>query len=118
MPILTKEAPSTAAAEVATIKRMVAKEFEVDVSEIESDTRVVPIPMIRHVAMYMVRRLIPEGSASLMFVARSFNREHYGTIIHAVRNVEAQRDVDPKFKRKVDALRLRIRDVIGAKGSS
>lgn len=95
--------------EIELIKRMVAEEFDIDVSEIDRETRIVPIPMIRFVAMTLVRELIPSAATSLPLIARAFKRSHHGTVINAVATIKDRRDTEPAFKRRIGALKTKIK---------
>ena len=74
------------------IKRNVAREFEIEVIEIDSERRKKDAVIPRHVAMYLTRNLTPK---SFPEIGRRFGGRDHTSIIHAI-NMTARRMVKDK----------------------
>lgn len=106
--------PSVGNPRIALIKRMVAEEFGVDPLTIDGREKTEPLPMIRHVAMHLARRLDPPSAMSLPYAARAFKMTSHASILHAIRATKARMATSRTFKVQVAALEIRIRKAIEA----
>lgn len=90
-----------------SIKERVAKEFEVQVSSMESAERKKAVSMARSMAMALIRELIP--SASLTDIGRAFNKDH-SSVYEAVQRVKAKMESDPELASRYHRLKLALKN--------
>jgi hypothetical protein len=84
-----------------------AEEFGVRVRDVLGPWRTVRVVAARHMAMYLVRYVSPH--LSLPAIGRLFGGRDHTTILNAVRRVEARRDADPDYDRRIRELLARFR---------
>jgi chromosomal replication initiator protein len=91
--ILPEEGRKPAAAEII---KVVARHYDLKISEIKSknNSRQVVIP--RQVAMYLCKRLT---DLSYPKIGELFNDKHHSTVMYSVEAVEKKREIDPEFAR-------------------
>ncbi|HYO13708.1 MAG TPA: chromosomal replication initiator protein DnaA [Thermoanaerobaculia bacterium] len=80
----------------STIIKVVARHFDLKVSEITSRSNSWPILRPRQVAMYLCRKLT---SLSHGEIGHLFNNKHRAAVMFAVRRVEERRKEDPDLER-------------------
>ena len=85
---------------VNTIKRAVAQQYDVRITDITSKRRPAAIALPRQVAMYFCRRLT---DASLPEIASSFEKTH-ATVLHACKRIDAKLKTDEAFRRKLQMI--------------
>jgi chromosomal replication initiator protein len=84
------------------VRRTVANYFEVSEAALYSKSRKQPLTDARHIAMYLVYRLVP--SMTLETIARHFGRTDHTTTMHAIRKVEARIETAPDVRHDVFSL--------------
>ncbi|MGB9596598.1 MAG: chromosomal replication initiator protein DnaA, partial [Candidatus Poribacteria bacterium] len=90
-----------------SIKKVVAKHFNVRLSDIKSDKRTKPLTLPRHVAMYLCRRLT---KLSLIDIGRDFGKKDHTTVMHACDKIEEAIQNDPVFEKTIDQLIKEIKE--------
>lgn len=90
-----------------SIKKVVAKHFNVRLSDIKSDKRTKPLTLPRHVAMYLCRRLT---KLSLIDIGRDFGKKDHTTVMHACDKIEEAIQNDPAFERTIEQLIKEIKE--------
>lgn len=89
------------------IKLYTALHFGVKVEDLLGVSRSKKINRARQIAMYLCRKLT---GASLIEIARAFNRKDHSTVIHGIRKVEEERKRDRKLNQIVSFLEKHIGD--------
>jgi chromosomal replication initiator protein len=84
-----------------SIKKVVAKHFNVRLSDIKSDKRTKPFTLPRHIAMYLCRRLT---KLSLIDIGREFGKKDHTTVMHACDKIEEAIQNDPGFEKTIEQL--------------
>ncbi len=79
---------------IKIIQKYVALHFGVSVEDILGDKRSAKVNKARRIAMYLARKLT---DASLIEIARAFNRKDHSTVIHSIRKVEEEIKRDRKL---------------------
>jgi chromosomal replication initiation ATPase DnaA len=100
----TTAAPGTPLDKIETIKRIVAADFGVMVWEIDSPARTVPLPQVRHVAMFLTSRLVPHEDASFPEIARAFNRINHNSVVHGIEATATRMETSRAFRSRVERL--------------
>ncbi len=90
-----------------SIKKVVAKHFNVRLSDIKSDKRTKPLTLPRHVAMYLCRRLT---KLSLIDIGRDFGKKDHTTVMHACDKIEEAIQNDPGFEKTIEQLIKEIKE--------
>lgn len=85
---------------VGAIKQMVAMRHNVDVKDIDSNSRRREVVFPRQLAMYLTRRLTERSYPEL---GRSFKRDH-STVLHGYERIRQRCSIDPAFAEYVEAL--------------
>ena len=80
------------------IQRMVANYFGIKPADLKSKNNSRRISFPRQVAMYLCKNLTGQ---SLPAIGQCFGGKHHSTVIHAIRKVETQRQMDKDFDRLV-----------------
>lgn len=86
---------------IATIQAEVAHYFGIPVAEMRSARRFRDVARPRQIAMYLAKQLTPQ---SLPEIGRRFGNRDHTTVIHAIRQVEHLRAIDPELNEDVEAL--------------
>jgi len=89
------------------IKKVVARHFNVRMSDLKSDKRTKPLTLPRHVAMYLCRRLT---KLSLIDIGRDFGKKDHTTVMHACDKIEEAIQNDPMFEGTINQLIKEIKD--------
>lgn len=89
------------------IREAVASEFGVTVDGLVSKRRTKELTVPRQVAMYLIRELLDR---SLMEIGRLFGGRDHSTVIHSIKRVEEELEMDPAFRLRLDALRSTLAD--------
>lgn len=82
------------------IKRAVAEQYDVRVTDITSKRRPAVIAVPRQVAMYFCRRLT---DSSLSEIASAFEKTH-ATVLHACNRIDTRLQTDEAFRRKLQII--------------
>jgi len=91
-----------------SIKKIVAKHYNVRLSDLKSDKRTKHLTLPRHVAMYLCRRLI--NGLSLIDIGRDFGKKDHTTVMHAFDKIQEAMQNDPSFESTVDQLIREIKE--------
>ncbi|HEY7215932.1 MAG TPA: chromosomal replication initiator protein DnaA [Thermoanaerobaculia bacterium] len=91
--ILPEEGKKPAAAEIV---KLVARHYDLKVSEIKSKSNSRQIVIPRQVAMYLCKRLT---NLSYPEIGKLFNDKHHSTVMYSVETVQKKRDGDADFDR-------------------
>lgn len=83
----------------------VAHYYQCSLEEIRSSKRHKQITLVRHVAMYLMKRLTDK---SLTDIASFFKRKDHTTVIHAVSKIETQRKANTELTQQIDAIERSI----------
>jgi chromosomal replication initiator protein len=84
------------------IVEAVSKHFQVSREDLLGKSRMENIVLGRHIAMYLVRKLVP--SYSLMAIAEYFGRKDHTTVMNALNKVKRMIDFDAGLKNRIDDL--------------
>lgn len=98
----------------AQVVEAVSREFHVAEDEIFSKSRMERISLARHVAMYLIRKLIP--SYSLLKVAEIFGRNDHTTVLNAQKKIERILEQDQSFRAKLEEVTEQIKMAADEKG--
>ncbi len=91
--ILPEEGKKPAAAEIV---KLVARHYDLKVSEMKSRNNSRQIVLPRQVAMYLCKRLT---DLSYPEIGKLFNDKHHSTVMYSVDIVQKKRETDPDFDR-------------------
>jgi chromosomal replication initiator protein len=91
--ILPEEGKKPAAAEIV---KVVARHYDLKVSEIKSKSNSRQIVIPRQVAMYLCKKLT---DLSYPEIGKLFNDKHHSTVMYSVETVQKKRDADPDLDR-------------------
>lgn len=86
---------------VDSIQKVVAKHFNIRVSDLRSKRRTKSLTLPRHLAMYLCRRLT---KLSLIDIGRDFGKKDHTTVIHACSKIEEEMQKDPQLRRDVEEI--------------
>jgi chromosomal replication initiator protein len=86
---------------IDSIQKLVAKHFDVDVSDLVGRRRFHAISHPRHVAMYLTRQ---HTELSFPEIARRFGGRDHSTVINAVRKIEGRLKTDDSLSSEVHVL--------------
>jgi chromosomal replication initiator protein len=90
-----------------SIKKIVAKHFNVRMVDLKSDKRTKPLTLPRHVAMCLCRRLT---KLSLIDIGRDFGKKDHTTVMYACDKIEEAIQNDPMFEGTINQLIKEIKD--------
>ncbi|MBO8416437.1 MAG: chromosomal replication initiator protein DnaA [Proteobacteria bacterium] len=90
-----------------TIKERVAREFEIQVSSMESAERKKTVSLARSMAMALIRELI--STASLKEIGRAFNKDH-SSVHEAIQRIESKIKDDPELSARYHRLKLSLKN--------
>ncbi len=88
------------------IIRVVARRFDLKVSEIKSKTNSRHIAFPRQVAMYLGKKL---AGKSLPQIGQAFGGKHHTTVLHAVRKIENLAATDPALQKMLTDIEEELR---------
>ncbi len=88
------------------IIRVVARHFDLKVSELKSKTNARHIAFPRQVAMYLGKKL---AGKSLPQIGQAFGGKHHTTVLHAVRKIETLAGKDPKVQKMLTEIEEELR---------
>ena len=91
--------------EVGTIKRLVAEEFNIRVSDFKSPKRLKKLATARQIAMYLTRSLT---SMSFPEIGEHFGGKHYSTVIHATNKITEMMERDSTFRMNIESLKKQL----------
>lgn len=92
------------------IMRAVCEEFGLPIGVMVSPRRGEPAVRARMTAMALTRELTDQ---SLALIGAQFGGRDHGTVIHAVKTVQNDCDLDPAFKARVEIVRTKCREALG-----
>ncbi len=92
---------------IAEIQEMVAKYYQVSVTDIKGRKRVKQIVMPRQIAMYLARELT---DSSLPQIGREFGGKDHTTVIHAVDKIEKAASADADLKASIIELKNKLKN--------
>ncbi len=95
--------------DIAIIINRVALYFGLKAEDITGNKKSKKITRARQIAMYLCRKLT---YASLIEIARSFNRKDHSTVLHALRKVEEEKKADRKLNYIVSFLESHLREKV------
>jgi len=91
------------------IQKVVAKHFNVRLSELRSKKRIKPLTLPRHVAMYLCRRLT---DLSFIDIGRDFGNKDHTTVMHACNKIDELIQNDPRFEKTIEQILEEIKTKI------
>lgn len=97
---------------IAEIQEAVCAHFHTNLTEMLSSRRARAASRPRQVAMYLARHLTPR---SLPEIGTHFGNRDHTTVIHAVRTIEAIRQINDDMEGDLIVLRLAISLTLGAR---
>lgn len=92
---------------IGQIQSIVAKYYQVTVTELKGKKRVKQIVMPRQIAMYLSRELT---DSSLPKIGQEFGGKDHTTVIHAHEKISEQIKVDDELKNQIIELKNRLKD--------
>ena len=98
--------PRGSKTDLERIQEVVASYFGITKEELLGNGRSIRVSRSRRIAMYLCRRLT---GASLIEIARAFQRKDHSTVIHSIRRVEEERKKDRKTDYILTFLEKQIR---------
>ena len=87
------------------IKSVVAKEFDIELIDIDSERRQMSLVIPRHVAFYLCKQLTPKSYPEL---GRKFGHRDHTTILHGVRATANRMILDQNLCQRIVALQHRL----------
>jgi chromosomal replication initiation ATPase DnaA len=100
---------------VGHIQEVVARHFNVKLSDMCSARRTANVVEPRQVAMYLAKVMTPR---SMPDIGRRFGDRDHTTVLHAVRKITARMAVDDDYRAKVETLRAEIMMEVGKRGQA
>jgi chromosomal replication initiator protein len=91
-----------------TVQDAVAAKFHIKVSEMKSRRRTKALVYPRQVAMYLCREITQQSYPE---IARQFGGKDHTTVMHACRQIDKARDIDPSLQGTLNELK---RQILGA----
>jgi chromosomal replication initiator protein len=88
------------------ILRLVARQFNLKVSELKSKTNARRISFPRQIAMYLGKKLAGE---SLPTIGAVFGGKHHTTVLHAIRKIDKLRTEDASVHKRLEQLEQELR---------
>jgi chromosomal replication initiation ATPase DnaA len=89
------------------IKELVAKEFYLQAETLDARTNVASVVVPRHIAMYL---MYTDEGMSYPQIARAFVGRHHTTVMHAVKKIHTERQIDTKLDALIQRLQKNIAD--------
>jgi chromosomal replication initiator protein len=93
---------------IAEIARAVARQFDVPLRDIQSESRMRRLLLPRQCAMYLARELTED---SLADIGRFFGRSNHSTVAHACNRIRLSLPEEPSLRRQLWAIRQVLRQV-------
>ena len=90
-----------------SIQKVVAKHFNIRLSDLRSKKRTKSLILPRHAAMYLCRRLT---KLSLIDIGRDFGKKDHTTVIHACNRIEETMKSDPELERDIEEIIEEVRN--------
>lgn len=91
---------------ISHIKQAVAKHFQVETRSLASARRTNYLIIPRHIAIYLVRELLPHKSSPE--IGRMFGKRDHSTILHAIKQTKARMAADSGLYQQVCELRGKL----------
>ena len=88
------------------VRRRVAEEWGVTDEALQSKKRTKDLTVPRQVAMYLIKELF---NLPLVEIGKRFGGRDHSTVIHSVGKVVEDLAADPEFRRRVDAVRAKLK---------
>lgn len=93
------------------IENLVASHYQLRVSELKGQARPKPIVTARQVAMYLIKKNLP--NKSLVEIGRQFGGRDHTTVMNALARIEDQQASNLDLKKDIEDLQLRIHNITG-----
>ncbi|MDR1704632.1 MAG: chromosomal replication initiator protein DnaA [Clostridiales bacterium] len=93
--------------DIPYIQEVVSAFYNVTPDEIRSKRRTANLSLARHVAMYLIRKIL---DSQLPSIGNFFGGRDHSTVVHAIDKINELMDADPGLVNKIDDLEKRIRD--------
>jgi chromosomal replication initiator protein len=87
------------------IRELVARRWRVRPEALSSKRRTKDLTVPRQVAMYLIKEML---GMSLVRIGELFGGRDHSTVIHSIRKVEEQMELDADFKQMVEAARVEL----------
>lgn len=87
---------------VSQIVHAVCDVWQITEADIVSRSRTEDVVFARHVAMYIIRRLLP--NLSLANIGHVLQRTHHTSILHGIRNVQNRMWIDKTLESQIEAV--------------
>lgn len=94
---------------IGKIALIVCNEYEVDMEDVRSYSKIKSLVMPRHTAFYLCKK---NTKKSLPEIANWFNRKDHSTVFHAVRKIEANRLLDQDLNCKLLRMQALITPIV------
>ncbi len=88
-----------------SIQQVVAREYNIDVSQLRSSTRRADVVLPRQIVMYLTKK---HTEHSLGAIAARLGRKNHTTVMHGVRAIEDRMSIDEAFRRSMQQLEQQI----------
>jgi chromosomal replication initiator protein len=86
---------------IESIVKAVAEKFSLQPSQLKQKTNEQKIAYPRQIAMYLVKELTP---ASLPEIGKAFNGKHHTTVLHSIKKVDRQRQINPDLNNLINSV--------------
>ena len=83
----------------------VCEHFRVSSSDIMSRTREPDIVLPRHVCMYLMQQELKMSSPK---IARVLNRKDHTTILHGIKKIKHQQEINPELRESIEAIQANL----------
>lgn len=92
------------------VKKMVAEQFNIRLTDLTSANRSKPIVTARQSAMYLIRKHLDK---SLQDIGTAFGGKDHTTVMSAINKITKQLDLDTELRRNIDDLEAKIHNITG-----
>lgn len=90
---------------IKKIKQAVCQHYGIPVREIDSPIRLKQVTLVRHIAMYVARKLTKRSQPE---IGREFGKRDHTTVLNAIRRIDRLRERDPQLNETIDYLLVRL----------
>ena len=98
--------------DLAKVQETVATHYRIPLAAMYGPRRTEQLAFARHVAMHLSRELTRH---SLEVIGQQFGGRDHGTVMHAMKRVATELEVNPRFRRELAQLRETVRTTLGLK---
>jgi len=103
--VLGRSEPTRPVFSPEKIRELVARRWRVRPEALSSKRRTKDLTVPRQVAMYLIKEML---GMSLVRIGELFGGRDHSTVIHSIRKVEEQMELDADFKQMVEAARVEL----------